>query len=124
MIQMFMQLFVLFKDIDKYNSSSVLPRDVAQHIFNDLVSSQLLTNYRVEGFQDCALQFPLKLYLIETFLIYLFLTVLFFLQDLSLGEYPGFNDSWVHFVSLQGPSLLTVDLSGSGVTEYGLIYIK
>lgn len=47
-----------------------------------------------------------------------------FLQDLNLGEYPGVGDSWMGVVSSQGSSLLSVDLSGSDVTDSGLIYLK
>lgn len=49
---------------------------------------------------------------------------LFFLQDLNLGECPGFNDSWMDVVSSQGSSLLSIDLSGSDVNDTGLIHIK
>lgn len=45
-------------------------------------------------------------------------------QDFYLGEYPGVNDSWMHIISSQGSSLLSVDLSGSDVTDSGLTYLK
>lgn len=41
-----------------------------------------------------------------------------------MGEYPGFGDNWMDVVSSQGTSLLSVDLSGSDVTDAGLIYLK
>lgn len=47
-----------------------------------------------------------------------------YLQDLYLGEYPGVNDSWLDVISSQGSSLLSVDLSGSEVTDWGLTYLK
>lgn len=46
------------------------------------------------------------------------------LQDFNLGEYPGVDDSWMDVASSQGSSLLSVDLSGSDVTDYGLTYLK
>lgn len=48
----------------------------------------------------------------------------FFLQDLYLGEYGGVNDDWMDVISSQGSSLLSVDLSGSDVTDFGLTYLK
>lgn len=50
--------------------------------------------------------------------------LLCFLQDLNLGEHPGVSDSWMDIVASQGSSLLSVDLSGSDVTDSGLIYLK
>lgn len=41
-----------------------------------------------------------------------------------MGEYPGVGDSWMDIVASQGSSLLSVDLSGSDVTDYGLTYLK
>lgn len=41
-----------------------------------------------------------------------------------MGEYPGFNDSWMDVIASQGSSLLTVDFSGSDVTDAGLSYFK
>lgn len=41
-----------------------------------------------------------------------------------MGEYPGVNDNWMPIISSQGSSLLSVDLSGSDVTDYGLIYLQ
>jgi hypothetical protein len=41
-----------------------------------------------------------------------------------LGEYAGVDDSWMDVISSQGSSLLSVDLSGSDVTDFGLIYLK
>jgi len=50
--------------------------------------------------------------------------LLFFLQDLYLGEYEGVNDNWMGVISSQGSSLLSVDLSGSDITDFGLTYLK
>lgn len=41
-----------------------------------------------------------------------------------MGEYPGVNDSWMDVISSQGSSLLSVDLSGSEVTDTGLLHLK
>lgn len=49
---------------------------------------------------------------------------IFIWQDLDLGEYPGLKDSWMDVISSQGSSLLSVDLSGSEVTDLGLIPLK
>lgn len=46
----------LLQDIDKYSSFSMLPRDVSQQIFNELVSSHSLTEVSLEAFRDCALE--------------------------------------------------------------------
>ncbi|KAL0010776.1 hypothetical protein SO802_005884 [Lithocarpus litseifolius] len=88
------------EDIDRFNTFSMLPRDISQQIFNELVYSQRLTDVSLKAFRDCAI------------------------QDLYLGEYPGVNDSWMDVISSQGPSLLSVDLSGSEVTDTGLLYLK
>ncbi|KAH1238027.1 F-box/LRR-repeat protein 14 [Glycine max] len=88
------------EDIDKYNTFSMLPRDISQLIFNNLVYSRCLTSASLEAFRDCAL------------------------QDLYLGEYDGVNDNWMGVISSQGSSLLSVDLSGSDVTDFGLTYLK
>lgn len=45
-------------------------------------------------------------------------------QDVCLGDYPGVKDSWLDVISSQGSSLLSVDLSGSEVTDSGLAYLK
>lgn len=45
-------------------------------------------------------------------------------QDLYLGEYAGVDDSWMDVISSQGSSLLSVDLSASDVTDFGLTYLK
>ncbi|KAK8595165.1 hypothetical protein V6N13_016069 [Hibiscus sabdariffa] len=88
------------EDIDNYGSFSMLPRDLSQQIFNELVNSQRLTDVSLEAFRDCAL------------------------QDLHLGDYPSVNDNWMDVISSQGSSLLSVDLSGSDITDPGLIYLK
>lgn len=41
-----------------------------------------------------------------------------------MGECPGVNDSWMDVISSQGISLLSVDLSGSDVTDSGLIDLE
>lgn len=48
----------------------------------------------------------------------------FLLQDVNLGEYPGVDDSWMDIVTSQGSSLLSVDLSGSDISDSGLSYLK
>lgn len=45
-----------YQDIDRYNTFSMLPRDISQQIFNELVYSQSLTDISLEAFRDCALQ--------------------------------------------------------------------
>lgn len=47
-----------------------------------------------------------------------------FLKDIDLCEYPGVDDSWMEVISSQGSSLLSADLSGSDVTDCGLVHIK
>lgn len=49
-------IFFLKQDIDKYSTFSMLPRDISQQIFNELVCSQRLTDNSLEAFRDCALQ--------------------------------------------------------------------
>ncbi|MBA0779463.1 hypothetical protein Gotri_003713 [Gossypium trilobum] len=88
------------EDIHNYVSFSTLPRDLSQQIFNELVKSQCLTDVSLEAFRDCAL------------------------QDLYLGDYPGVNENWMDVISSQGSSLLSLDLSGSDVSDPGLIYLK
>ena len=48
--------FKLYQDISKYKSFSMLPRDISQQIFNELVMSHYLTAASLEAFRDCALQ--------------------------------------------------------------------
>lgn len=88
------------QDIDKYSSFSVLPRDISQQIFDELVLSNCLTETSLEAFRDCAL------------------------QDIYLGDYLGVDDGWIDVISSQGSSLLSVDLSGSDVTDSGLALLK
>lgn len=45
-------------------------------------------------------------------------------QDVYLGEYPGVDDGWMDVISSQGSSLLSVDLSGSHVTDNCLRLLK
>lgn len=47
-----------------------------------------------------------------------------FSQDLYLGECPGVDDNWMDVISSQESSLLSVDLSGSDVTDNGLIHLQ
>ncbi|KAK2982822.1 hypothetical protein RJ640_021312 [Escallonia rubra] len=93
-------VYKIREDINRHSTFSMLPRDISQQIFNELVYSQTLTEASFEAFRDCAL------------------------QDLELGEYPGINDSWMDVISSQGSSLLSVNLSGSDVTDSGLIHLE
>ncbi|RYR30534.1 hypothetical protein Ahy_B01g055286 isoform F [Arachis hypogaea] len=88
------------EDFRKYDSFSMLPPDLSQQIFNELVDAQCLTEAYIEAFRDCAL------------------------RDVLLGEYPGVNDGWIDVISSQRSSLLSVDLSGSTVTDKGLRLLK
>jgi hypothetical protein len=88
------------EDIDRYTKFSDLPRDISQQIFDELVYSQRLTLKSLEAFRDCAI------------------------QDLYLGEYPGVNDDWMDVISSQSTSLLSVDFSGSDITDSGLVSLK
>lgn len=45
-------------------------------------------------------------------------------QDVCLGEYIGVHDGWMDVIASQGPSLLSVDISGSNVTDNGLRLLK
>lgn len=49
----------LLQDVDRYTTFSMLPRDISQQIFNDLVYSRCLTDESLEAFRDCALQVAL-----------------------------------------------------------------
>ena len=93
-------IYKICQNIDKYSSFSKLPRDVSQQIFNELVCSNSLTDVSLGAFRDCAL------------------------EDILLGEYPDVKDSWMGVISSQGSSLLSVDLSGSEVTDSGLALLK
>ncbi|TVU29242.1 hypothetical protein EJB05_20800 [Eragrostis curvula] len=88
------------KDIDKYSSFAMLPRDLSQQIFSELVGSNCLTEALLESFRDCAL------------------------QDICLGEYPGVNDAWMEVVASQRQSLLSVDISCSEVTDSGIALLR
>ena len=46
----------ILQDIDKYSSFMMLPRDLSQQIFNNLVESNCLTEASLQTFRDCALQ--------------------------------------------------------------------
>lgn len=41
-----------------------------------------------------------------------------------MGDYPRVQDSWMDVIASQGTSLLSVDLSGSDVTDTGLALLK
>lgn len=41
-----------------------------------------------------------------------------------MGEYPGVNDDWMDVISSQSTSLLSVDFSGSDVTDSGLVSLR
>jgi len=88
------------KDIDKYSSFMMLPRDLSQQIFNKLVESNCLTEASLQTFRDCAL------------------------QDICLGEYPGVKDAWMEVVASQRKSLLLVDISCSEVTDSGIDLLR
>ncbi|CAI0388764.1 unnamed protein product [Linum tenue] len=88
------------KDIERYKSFSVLPRDISQQIFNELVLTHSLNDDSLVAFLDCAL------------------------QDVHLGDCPGVKDSWMDVISSQGSSLLSLDLSYSEVTDAALVGLK
>ncbi|KAJ0965929.1 hypothetical protein J5N97_027067 [Dioscorea zingiberensis] len=88
------------EDIGRYNSFFMLPRDVSQQIFDEMVRSHRLSESHLEAFRDCAL------------------------QDIHLGEYPGVKDSWMDIISSQGQSLLSLDVSYSDITDSGLSHLK
>ncbi|MBA0763064.1 hypothetical protein Gotri_012584 [Gossypium trilobum] len=94
------EVYLITLDINQYSSFTMLPKDISQQIFNKLVLSHLLTDVFLQKFRDCAL------------------------EDVWLGEYPGVQDSWMDVISSQGTSLLSVDLSGSDVTDIGLGLLK
>lgn len=65
------------RDVDKYKSFSMPPRDITQQIFSELVFSCCLTKASLKAFRDCALQvialfanwiFFIKLKLLNLFL--------------------------------------------------------
>jgi hypothetical protein len=43
------------QDISKYSTFAMLPSDLSQQIFNELVDSKCLTEALLENFRDCAL---------------------------------------------------------------------
>ncbi|ONM16112.1 Leucine-rich repeat family protein [Zea mays] len=88
------------KDINMYSDLSLLPRDLSQQIFNELVECGCLTEASLGAFRDCDL------------------------QDICLGDYPGVTDAWMEVVASQGQSLLSVDLSCSDVTDSGFNLLK
>jgi len=88
------------EDVNSYSDFSLLPRDLSQQIFNELVECGGLTEASLGAFRDCDL------------------------QDICLGEYPGVTDAWMEVVASQGQSLLSVDISCSDVTNSGLNLLK
>lgn len=56
------------QDIDGYRTFSMLPRDISQQIFDELVYSQRLTDVSLEAFRDCNLQVAHSDYLESWFL--------------------------------------------------------
>jgi len=88
------------KDINKYSSFAMLPSDLSQQIFNELVDSNRLTEASLETFRDCAL------------------------HDICLGDYPGVKDAWMEVVASQRQSLLSLDISFSEVTDSGLNFLR
>lgn len=51
----YLVFLMVLQDINKYSSFSMLPRDISQQIFNELVESRCLTGSSLEAFRDCAL---------------------------------------------------------------------
>ncbi|KAI3727171.1 hypothetical protein L1987_66982 [Smallanthus sonchifolius] len=88
------------KRIDEYGTFSMLPGDISRHIFDGLIHSKRLTRTNLEAFRGCDL------------------------QDIDLGEYSGVDDSWMEAIFSQGSTLLSANLSGSDVTDSGLVHIK
>ncbi|KAM3383464.1 toll-like receptor 4 [Capsicum galapagoense] len=88
------------KDLDKYHSFSMLPSDISQLIFNNLVYSNRLSQDNMEAFRDCAL------------------------HDIWTGEYNEVKDNWMDVFSSQGSSLLSVYIFGSEVTDFGFSLLK
>ncbi|KAM3388045.1 hypothetical protein ACQJBY_010688 [Aegilops geniculata] len=88
------------EDISRYSDFSMLPRDLSQQIFNELVRCSYINEELLGAFRDCAL------------------------QDICLDEYPGVKDAWMEVIASQGQSLLSVDISCSDVTDSGLNLLK
>nr|XP_027070582.1 F-box/LRR-repeat protein 14-like isoform X3 [Coffea arabica] len=93
-------IYKIRQEIHKYTSFYMLPRDISQLIFNDLASCHALSDCSIKAFRDCAL------------------------QDICLADYPGVRDSWMDVITSQGSSLLTIQLSSSGLTDVGLAQLK
>lgn len=49
-------VLTLLQDISKYSTFSMLPKDISQQIFNELVESHCLSDSSLEAFRDCALE--------------------------------------------------------------------
>lgn len=47
-----------------------------------------------------------------------------FWQDMDVGEYPGVKDNWMTIISSQGTCLLSLDISGSEVTDSGFSLLR
>lgn len=58
------------QDFHKYESFSILPRDISQLIFNELVESHCLTETSLNAFRDCALQVKFHVLLSFKYLVY------------------------------------------------------
>ncbi|XP_027066943.1 uncharacterized protein [Coffea arabica] len=93
-------IYKIRQEIHKYTSFYMLPRDISQLIFNDLASCHALSDCSIKAFRDCAL------------------------QDICLADYPRVKDSWMDVITSQGSSLLTIQLSSSGLTDVGLAQLK
>lgn len=66
----FIPIFIIsLQDIGKYSSFSMLPRDITQLIFNELVYSQHLSKACLEAFKDCAIQVTLLRYIPIDFML-------------------------------------------------------
>lgn len=56
------------QDIDKHSTFAMLPRDLSQQIFNELVNSNRLTEASLQIFRDCALQVKVSVLICLAFL--------------------------------------------------------
>lgn len=80
----------MHEDFPKCYAFSILPRDISQQTFIELLDSHCLTEASLNAFfRDHAL------------------------ENVYLGEYLGVNDDWMDVVASQESSLLAVDVSGS-----------
>ncbi|KAH7286803.1 hypothetical protein KP509_32G023300 [Ceratopteris richardii] len=86
--------------VGTYESFAALPKDLSQHLLNELVKRRLLKLSIFKAFQYCNL------------------------EDVLLDEYPGVEDSWLEVIGAQGLSLLSADISNSAVSDAGLALIS